>query len=158
MRSCALVTVLSWVPPSSATATVQVSWVIVATAASGPSGWARSSVVGRPRLPVGGAGSSLSSRAATSRLTVSAANPLGMPSSCATAARVTPGRSCTARNKVACAVVRGATCITSLLPRPEARLLPGIPFAQHPGEPAPSGDYGPPGAPPTTDDHADALN
>jgi hypothetical protein len=90
--------------------------VIAATAASGPSGWARSSVVGRPRLPVGGAGSSLSSRPATSRATVSAAKPLGMPSSAARAARVTPGCPCTARSSVACAVVRAATPITILGP------------------------------------------
>ena len=81
---------------------------MAATATTGPSGWACSEVVGRPRVPVGGAGSSVSSRAATSRATVSAAKPLGMPSSWEIDARVAPGWSCTARSRAVCADVRGA--------------------------------------------------
>ena len=85
---------------------------MAAAATSGPSGCAHSDVVGLPRRPVDGAGRSQTSRAATRRATVSAAKPLGIPTSAATWARVTPGWPCTARMIAACADVRSPAFIS----------------------------------------------
>ena len=79
------------VPPSSTAATCQVSCPMAAAATSGPFGCGPSTAVGLPRRPVARAGRSAMSPVATSRATVSAANPLGIPISAAASARVMPG-------------------------------------------------------------------
>src|SRR4051812_4751478 len=96
--------------PSSTASTRQASWVMIAASTTGPSGWAISGRVGRPRPPPGVVAPSVTNRSATSRPTTSVAAPEPMPSSRLASARVSPGVAWTAAS---IATARSGSALTT---------------------------------------------